>query len=270
MIVRDGVKNRDGVLLFSSGVVKDHEDYNAIGLDVLYAAEENHFWFISRKKRILNTFKRYVKLSESVLEVGAGTGNVSRALQKGGYNVSVGEMHLNGLRYAKSYGIKNCYQFDLFDPPFLEHFGAIGMFDVLEHLEDDVFAMQCLYAMLKPNGHVVLTVPAHQWLWSRDDVIAAHKRRYSLKQLKAVMKKAGFQVIHARYFLVSILPLLLLRRIIKASGRQSITDKDSCQEITIHPVINRILKRVTMLENKFASWVPNFAGGSIILVAKKI
>ena len=81
-------------------------------MDIFYAAEEKHFWFIARKQRIIDVFKKYVQKDEAVLEIGAGTGNVSRALQQADYDVSVGEMHLNGLRYAQSYGIKNCYQFD--------------------------------------------------------------------------------------------------------------------------------------------------------------
>lgn len=270
MVIREGFKNEAGILLFTPDIADNHEDYNAAGLDILYAAEEKHFWFLARKQRILEIFKKYVQNHESVLEIGAGTGNVARALQTADYNVSVGEMHLNGLNYAKTYGIKNCYQFDLFDPPFSEHFDVIGMFDVLEHLQEDVLAMQCVQSMLKPNGRVVLTVPAHQWLWNRDDAIAAHKRRYTLKQLKIVMEKSGFEIVYGRYFFVSILPLLLLRRILNADNQKQVNEEEHHQEININPLINRILLKVSMLENRFASWIPNLAGGSIILVAKKL
>jgi len=270
MIIRKDFKKDASIYVFSPEITKDHEDYNVAGLDILYAAEEKHFWFIARKQRIINVFKKYVQKHETVLEIGAGTGNVSRALQQAGYDVSVGEMHLNGLRYAQSYGIKNCYQFDLFEPPFSEHFDVIGMFDVLEHLQEDVLAMQCVQSMLKPNGRVVLTVPAHQWLWNRDDAIASHKRRYTLKQLKIIMEKAGFEVVHGRYFFVPILPLLLLRRILNADNKIPVTKKERHQEININSLINRILQKISLLENKFASWIPNLAGGSIILVARKL
>jgi len=270
MVIRESLENKAGILLFNPEIVKDHEDYNAAGLDALHAAEEKHFWLIARKQRIVDVFKKYVQTHDSILEIGAGTGNVALALQKAGYDVSVGEMHLNGLHYAKSYGIKNCYQFDLFEPPFLEYFDVIGMFDVLEHLQEDVLAMQCVQSMLKPNGRVVLTVPAHQWLWNRDDAIAAHKRRYTLKSLKTVMDKAGFEILQGRYFFVSILPLLFLRRILNADNGSQVQEKERHQKININPLINRILLKITMLENRFACWMPNLAGGSIILVAKKL
>ncbi len=143
------------------------------------------------------------------------------------------------------------------------------MFDVLEHLQEDVLAMQRVQSMLKPNGHVILTVPAHQWLWNRDDAIAAHKRRYTLRELKIVMEKAGFETLHGRYFFVSILPLLLLRRILNADNGSPVEEKEHHQEININPLINRILLKMSRLENRFAPWMPNLAGGSIILVAKK-
>lgn len=269
MIIREGIKNKEGVLLFSPNIIKDHEDYNSTGLDVLYAAEEKHFWFITRKQRIINIFKQYVQPHEEILEVGAGTGNVSRSLQKAGYTISVGEMHLNGLRYAKRYGIENCYQFDLFDPPFSEHFDVIGLFDVLEHLQEDVLAMKRIHSMLKPDGRVILTVPAHQWLWNRDDAVAAHKRRYTAKSLKIVMEKSGFKVLHARYFFVSILPLLFLRRIVNADNKSIVQKKEYDQKIKINRLTNFILLKISMLENWLEHWLPNLAGGSIILVARK-
>jgi hypothetical protein len=57
---------------------------------------------------------------------------------------------------------------------------------------------------------------------------------------------------------------------LNADNKSPITEKERHQEININPLINRILQKITMIENKFASWMPNLAGGSIILVAKKL
>jgi 2-polyprenyl-3-methyl-5-hydroxy-6-metoxy-1,4-benzoquinol methylase len=271
MIVRHGIENKEGIVLFAPDIIEQHADYNAKGLDNIYAAEEKHFWFLSRKQCIISAFQQYVSTNESILEIGAGTGNVAQALQNTGYeNLAIGDIHLNGLTYAKNYGIKQCYQFDLFNSPFLEHFNVISMFDVLEHLQDDVAALNCVNKMLNANGRIILTVPAHQWLWCRDDAIAAHKRRYTLSQLQKAIEQAGFQVLYKHYFFASIVPLLLLRRVLNPDTKQPITESEYNIDININPLINKFLLKLTSLENRFASFMPNIMGGSIILVAQKL
>ena len=135
----------------------------------------------------------------------------------------MGELHLNGLRYAREYGVDKCYQFDLFEPPFQEHFKAVALFDVLEHLEDDKKALQNIHSILKPDGQIVLTVPVHQWLWNRDDRIACHKKRYTKKDLCEVVKSAGFKTETIEFFFCRITPLLLLRRFLKPDHSREVT-----------------------------------------------
>ena len=141
MIIRD-FSEQDNIKIFDRDIGENHADYNAQGLDNLYAQEEKHFWFIARKEYIFQTIKQFISMNEKIIEIGAGTGNVSRYFQNNGYkNISVGEMHLNGLKYAKDYGVKECYQFNLLNTPFEDEFNAVFMFDVLEHIEEDDFAL---------------------------------------------------------------------------------------------------------------------------------
>ena len=141
MIIRDFLEE-DNIKIFDRDIRENHADYNAKGLDNLYAQEEDNFWFIARKEYIFQTIKQFISMNEKIIEIGAGTGNVSRYFQNNGYkNISVGEMHLNGLKYAKDYGVKECYQFNLLNTPFEDEFNAVFMFDVLEHIEEDDFAL---------------------------------------------------------------------------------------------------------------------------------
>jgi SAM-dependent methyltransferase len=214
--------------------------------------------------------KDVVKPSSKIIEIGAGTGNVSRYLKMKGFTcVTVGEMHLKGLQYAKSYGIDECYQFDLLRAPFEGEFDAICLFDVLEHIDEDVRALENIRKMLTEHGYVVLTVPAHKWLWSRDDVIAGHKRRYTRKELVEKLNNIGFDVIVSRYFFISILPLLFLRRYVHKDDGTHIRQEEYLADISINPVFNKILLFITRVENKFNKFIPNFFGGSLFVLATK-
>ena len=70
-------------------------------------------------------------------------------------------MHRNGLKYAQAYGFVSRYQFDLLRAPFKAEFDAVGLFDVIEHIEDDEGAIRQIHKLLQQEGCLVLTVPAH-------------------------------------------------------------------------------------------------------------
>lgn len=263
-------KEVDKIKIFHDDIDANHDDYNAQGLDNLYKEEELHFWFITRKEFIFQEIKNVIPISSKVIEIGAGTGNVSRYLKDNGYqNIAVGEMHLNGLKYAKGYGIKECYQFNLLDTPFDKEFDSICMFDVLEHIEDDDLALQNVHKSLTSDGNIILTVPAHMWLWNRDDAIAGHKTRYTKKELVQKLESNGFEVLKAKYFFMSIIPLLYLRSILNKDDQSDIKEEEFSGDISMNPIISNILLFISRIENKISYLLPNLFGGSLFAIARK-
>jgi len=269
MISQD-YEESEGIITFHDDIEKHHEDYDAQGLDNLYREEERHFWFLARKEFIFQQMIDYVNVSSRVIEIGAGTGNVSRYLKQKGYaDIAVGEMHRNGLRYAKSYGIEECYQFDLLRTPFEDEFDGVCLFDVLEHIEEDGEALSNAHRMLKTNGFVVLTVPAHKWLWNRDDVIAGHKRRYTKRELASKLETVGFEVEYARYFFITITPLLYLRRLLRQDKGAPARKAERLSDISMNPVLSKVLYYVSKVENRLNSFLPNWFGGSLMVIGRK-
>ena len=196
---------------------------------------------------------------------------MSAFLKTRGYkNISVGDMHLAGLKYAQNYGIKKCYQFNLLKTPFKDAFDVTCMFDVLEHIEDDNLALTNVNRMLKKGGKLVLTVPSHMWLWNRDDAIAGHKIRYTKGDLEARLKDNGFDIQVSRYFFISIVPLLLLRTRLSKDTGFSVQDSEYEKDLTLNSMINNILLFISRMENKLNKFLPNFCGGSLFIIARKI
>jgi len=260
-------KKVDGSIYFEPSFEKS-PDYDAAGLEILYKAEQNHFWFSNRINVIRSVFKKYIPKDKYIIEIGAGTGSVARALIKEGYRVATGELYPQGLHYAKKYGITERYQFNIYHTPFKEHFDVCCMFDVIEHLDDDCQALKNVGLMLKEKGFLVLTVPAHSWLWNTDDVVSGHKRRYEPRELTNLVENAGFDVVECKNFFLSILPLLYLRKLLKRDTKQPEEEK-KLEPIEINFFINIILDGITQIENILCRNLRPTVGGSIILIARK-
>ena len=260
---------QDNLIIFHPEESDTHKGIEPCLYDGVIDIEERHFWMDARRKLIKSTFERYVKCTDKIIEIGAGTGNTAGYLMKNGFeNISVGEVHLRGLEYAKRYGIKERYQLDVTRTPFREHFDVVGIFDVLEHTDDDQLVVENVYKMLKKDGKVVVTVPAHMWLWSKEDVIPYHRRRYELKQIRELFERSGFRILKASAFFIFILPLLYLRRLVNKDNGV-IKEEDLKDRFYINPILNFILGKILNLEIKLLSNVTLKYGGSIILVGEK-
>ncbi len=65
--------------------------------------------------------------------------------------------------------------------------------EVLEHIQDDRAALAQWYQLVRPGGHLLLSVPAHQRLFSAEDELVGHFRRYEKKELIQKLSDAGFE-----------------------------------------------------------------------------
>lgn len=256
----------EGLLIFDPELDNRCSTYDAKHLDVLENTEESHFWFKNRRHKICNIFEAYVPKSSRILEIGGGTGFIAAKLQKLGFSIEMADIHSNGLRQAKKKGISKLYQFDLFNPPFQQAFEVICLFDVLEHLSDPIKAIECLKKMLKPKGIIILTVPAHQWLWSRDDVVARHHQRFTKTTLLKLFQQTHLTPLYMRYFFSAILPFLLMRRIIRRDDKLPLR-KDELFKTEIPLICNYFFDLLTRLEFHIEKFLPNIAGGSLLAVA---
>ena len=256
----------DGVWVFDSHLDKDTATYDATHLEKLAEHEKHHFWFKHRGDKICQAFQQYVPKSARILEIGGGTGYIASKLEKLGFIVEMADIHANGLQHAKKKGISKLYRFDIYSPPFLEEFDVICLFDVLEHLHDPLKAIKCIKGMLRPNGRLILTVPAHQWLWSRDDVIAGHRQRFTRRDLKQLFHASDFKIIQLHYFFIAVLPFLLLRRWRKKDDGSALR-KEEAFDLKMSLVFNYFFKLLMQAEVYLDPFLPNLAGGSLLGIA---
>jgi SAM-dependent methyltransferase len=219
--------------------------FDAAGIQRLLAAEDRHFWFRARNETIAALALQPIReLMDgfSILEVGCGSGNVLRVLQRlAGDHGRVEGLELSDeaadvARARTGLRVTNGYVADL-DPD--ARYDLIAAFDVLEHIADEAGVLQQLRERLVPGGRLILTVPAHQSLWSAFDVASGHERRYSRKTLSRALRSSGFRVEYISYFMSLLYPLMWLRRRLMKSQKADMGALlDS--EFQIVPGVNRI------------------------------
>lgn len=78
-------------------------------------------------------------------------------------------------------------------------FDSIVCLNVLEHIKDDLVALANMYALLKPQGRLILLVPSHKSLYGALDERYGHWRRYSKKPLAEKLRGVGFIIQEMRY-----------------------------------------------------------------------
>ena len=227
--------------------------------------DQRHWWYVARREIIAALIRRNVRppASACVLEIGCGTGHNLAMLSEFG---QVDALELDDA--ARAIAEKRLGRSVMSAPlPELagvpqERYDLIGAFDVVEHIDDDSAALASIAARLKSGGKLVVTVPAHQWMWSAHDVVNHHKRRYSKRALKALFDRSPLKLDAIGYFNSLLFPVAVAERL-----SSKLRGKDEA-DLTMPPApLNAVLERVFAAERHLVGRLPLPPGLSLFAVA---
>jgi SAM-dependent methyltransferase len=228
-----------------------------------------NFWFQARNVLIIQTLRRFFPDLRRLLEIGCGTGFVLSGVAAAfpAAELTGSEVFSAGLPYAAARLLQAEFlQMDARTIPYVEHFDVVGAFDVLEHIAEDEQVLAEIHKALRPGGGLIVAVPQHSWLWSQQDELACHVRRYTANELRRKAVAAGFIPIYETSFVSLLLPLMWLSRYRGKTDEQ----QDPLRELRIGQIANRMLGAVMALERGFIRSGVRFPfGGSRLLVAKR-
>jgi SAM-dependent methyltransferase len=176
------------------------------------------------------------------------------------------DLFLTSLQYCRRRLDIPLYQVDLLKLPFKDRYDFIGIYDILEHIEDDPRAIRNLYAALKPGGILNVTVPACKFLWSRFDELD-HKRRYSRRELLTKLEMAGFKIKRVSFFMMLLFPVVYLVRKIQRYPKD--TRLEHVKEVRVIPVANALFLFIARIEKILMRFVSLPIGSSLIVAAEK-
>ena len=221
-------------------------------------------WWFETRNQIINRYFQSTKKLEFLWDIGSGPGVVSGYLQKQGTSCIAVEPSRQGMLGSAKRGLfsieSDLENLDL--PAASVH--RVGLFDVLEHVEDRQKLLLEIRRVLTSSGELIITVPALNYLWSAADEHAGHFVRYSRKKLKQELNANGFKLKESHYFFATlVLPLLLLRAIPYRLGiKQSVEDESLLKQNG-----GFLGKLAQVIEVRLSRWSP--IGTSLFAVAVK-
>jgi SAM-dependent methyltransferase len=247
--------------------------YPAGGNAACLQVEDRSFWFRHRNRCILRVVERFKPLG-ALLDVGGGNGYVARGLQQAGIDCVLVEPGVDGALAAHARGVGKVICSRLEDAGLRAgSFAAAGLFDVLEHLEDEEAALCTIRDILAPEGRLFVTVPAFQALFSTEDVAAGHYRRYSATRLERTLRQAGFELDYLTYLFWPLpLPVFLFRVLPTWFGRRLGEDPElTVSDHAPEGFVARLIDRGLQWEYEvIARGGRTLVGGSCFAVARRV
>jgi len=247
--------------------------YPEDGNQACFQIEDRSFWFRHRNSCIMAAMHRFQPRC-AVLDVGGGNGYVARRMLDEGHDATLLEPGYGGALNARAKRhLPNVICSTLADselPP--ASIAAIGLFDVLEHIQDDAAFVGELHRVLKPDGLLYVTVPAEPVLWSASDITAGHVRRYTAKALARVLG-AGFDALYLTHLFAALaVPVATFRTLPFRLGlaRRARTVADDARQLAADGFAAGVVAKALGFE---VAWIRRGwrlpCGTSLLLVARK-
>lgn len=247
--------------------------YPRSGYAECLAVEDDSYWFGHRNGVLGDLVARFPP-DGPIFDVGGGNGAVSRALASAGREVVLVEPGAAGVVNARRRGVETVIEATFEDAGFRDgSLPAIGLFDVVEHVADDQAFLARLARALAPGGRLYVTVPAHRWLWSEEDVYAGHFRRYRARDLRRTLRTAGLRPEWDSHFFAPLpLPIFAARTVpsLLRRGRRVDVTAAQAQHRAGGSLAGRLLLRLLAAERRRLARGRRLpVGSSLVAVARR-
>ncbi|MCA9320317.1 MAG: class I SAM-dependent methyltransferase [Planctomycetes bacterium] len=239
--------------------------------------ERDHFWFVGRRAIFFDLLQRLAAKSlpehSRVLDLGCGVGGMLQPLSKYGAVVGM-DLDRGSVGFCRQRGFPDVLRAKGNHLPFAdESFGLVGAFDVIEHIPEDTETMAECHRVLAPGGFLIVSGPAYQCLFTHQDRMVHHQRRYTVSELKQKLAQAGFEIEKASYinlFLFPlILPVIMMKKIREKIRPPSDQETRFNTDLKFPKIVNRIFAWLFSAERHLLRFMSFPTGHSLVVLARK-
>jgi SAM-dependent methyltransferase len=242
--------------------------------------EDKHAWFAGRTRAILKYLDTEIGPPipgqvRKILDIGSGAGNMAHHLAQFGQVFGI-DYNPRPLLVAQQRGVP-VSQGSGNELPFpAAAFDLVALLDTVEHIPDELGVLQECARVLKPGGKLIVTVPAFMWLWSYNDEINAHERRYTAPELQQKLELCGLYIKRISYNNFFLFPAIAGIRVLRPynPGLKSphLDQEPDVYQVDMEPIpepANTVLHGVGWLEAEILERGHLPFGTSVIAIAAK-
>jgi SAM-dependent methyltransferase len=231
--------------------------------------EDTHWWFRGRREIFTRILAPFEGTRQRILDIGFGTGAMLTFLARYGDVVGM-DMSADAIRFARTRCDRPMLLGDITHVPLATaSLDLVTAFDIIEHVDDDGAALAELARECRPGGHMLITVPALQFLWGNQDVNSHHRRRYTLREIDERVRAAGFVPRRLSYFNALLFPVVAAVRVARRLRGEPQGPVKSDFTMTKPGLVNDVLARVFATEGRMLTRWRLPVGVSVVCLAER-
>lgn len=242
-------------------------------LRYFHEIEKIHWWWEGRRQILRQTIAK--KSGLKILDIGCGTGETLTFLENFLDKPKLFGVDTSAVavEFAKKRGHQHILKVDAQKLPFKEDtFDYVLLLDVIEHIKDDAATILEAKRVLRRGGHIIITTPALQFIWSEHDTAQGHYRRYVRRRIRSLAVKARMGIERISYFNFFLSPAIIAIRLLgnlKPFKKINSYDSKLNFDVAKKSFINSLLKFIFVTEIKLMKYVSFPIGISIFAIFKK-
>ncbi|HNB36696.1 MAG TPA: class I SAM-dependent methyltransferase [Anaerolineales bacterium] len=237
--------------------------------EIMFHAEEQHWWYLGMAAitKALVDSRIHPSQRLKILDAGCGTGAAMTTYLAEYGNVTGVDLYKEAVSLSRKRHASNLARASILHLPLAPaSFDLVTSFDVLYErgVADELQALREFFRVLVPGGHVLIRLPAYDWLRGRHDERVHTRRRFTKKLLGSLLEQSGFRVEHLSYANMVLFPLALLKRL----GERFLPPSGEESDLAVSRV-NEIFRRILSWEAPFVSSLGLPYGLSVFAIARK-